>query len=367
MRNYLPRWTFLGISLALVACSCRERREAISATVFSDTDEPYVRNWQSNNSPPLESLEPVNSRLTNLKSGDYVLIRVQGKNTIHELCGVTLAKEHEGSIYRVYKHRDGTYSFRFPQSSSFFGFFNTPSYFVGKGTSNNLEMTYDPAAPCARFMLTYHEKLNGFVLSESSGPRCLSINQWTFGKFACFDLKKCAAVRIFRVPAYIFDVGRIKKECRRRAKVGTRKAAVSEKGPLAIAASNQSCSGSIGKSARSASSRKSSGPKRVIVQKTVVVNKYLAKKGKGKEIPARVVTSTVNVTTTATHKKETTLTKTATKTNTVVVTKTATSVVHVTDVSVTTKVVTATITKPACLIPVETTTLYTTQTVNVSP
>ena len=162
-------------------------------------DEKYLHSWENGKRPPLSTLKMVCKDLSDLKTGDYVFITVQGKEEVYELAGTDFGKE--GSVYKVERIGD-TFAFKHPSTSGFL-FFNSPSYYVGvKRDSDALDMFQSYDNNETSFKLCYHEKLNGFVLKTVSNDKCLTVCEKLFGHSPCFRKDQCAAVRIYKIPAY---------------------------------------------------------------------------------------------------------------------------------------------------------------------
>lgn len=163
------------------------------------SDEKYLHSWENGKRPPLSTLKMVCKDLSDLKTGDFVFITVQGKEEVYELAGTDFGKE--GSVYKVERTGD-TFAFKHPSTSGFL-FFNSPSYYVGvKKDSDSLDMFQAYDSTETSFKLCYHEKLNGFVMKNATNDKCLTVCEKLFGHSPCFRKDQCAAVRIYKIPAY---------------------------------------------------------------------------------------------------------------------------------------------------------------------
>ena len=161
--------------------------------------EKYLHSWDSGKKPPLSTLKMVCKDLSDLKTGDYVYITVQGKDEVYELAGTEFG--HEGSVYKVERSKD-VFSFKHPATSGFL-FFTNPSYYIGvKKDSDLLEMFHNTEGQETAFNLLFHEKLNGFVMKNLTDGKCMSVGDKMFGHTPTFKKDQCAAVRFYKIPAY---------------------------------------------------------------------------------------------------------------------------------------------------------------------
>lgn len=168
----------------------------------NNLEKEYIHNWETGTKPPLSTLKMVCNNLKELKSGDFVYITVQDKENLYELAGVDFEKE--GSVYKV--ERTGEkFAFKHPASTGFL-FFNSPSYYIGvRKDSDVLDMFHNNEGCETSFTLIYHEKLNGFVMKNCCDNKCLTVCDRFFGRGPCFRHDKCAAVRIYKIPAYSYE------------------------------------------------------------------------------------------------------------------------------------------------------------------
>ena len=163
------------------------------------SDEKYLHSWENGKRPPLSTLKMVCKDLSDLKTGDFVFITVQGKEEVYELAGTDFGKE--GSVYKVERNGD-TFAFKHPSTTGFL-FFNSLSYYVGvKKDSDVLDMFQTFDSNETSFKLCYHQKLNGFVMKNSSNDKCLTVCEKLFGHSPCFRKDQCAAIRIYKIQAY---------------------------------------------------------------------------------------------------------------------------------------------------------------------
>jgi hypothetical protein len=177
-------------------------KDSTPASAFTEKEqgkEKYLHSWDSGKKPPLSTLKMVCKDLSDLKTGDYVYITVQGKDEVYELAGTEFG--HEGSVYKVERNKD-TFSFKHPATSGFL-FFTNPSYYIGvKKDSDLLEMFHNTEGQETAFNLQFHEKLNGFVMKNLTDGKCMSVGDKLFGHTPTFRKDQCAAVRFYKIPAY---------------------------------------------------------------------------------------------------------------------------------------------------------------------